>query len=107
MDKFRLRFWFWHQEIIIDDITADELVTSAFFQNEFNEKHPYFCRDVLVRDLYNPGGREYKIEVTFDEKLESILIGWIKDGSDEVIDTTRGTNGCDMIGDDKWILERV
>ena len=107
MNKFRLRFWFWHQEVIIDDITADELVTSVFFPNELDEKHPDFCRDVYIRDLYNPGERKYKVEVTFDEKFENLLIGWIKNGSDDIIDTSMGKNGWDMVSDDKWILERV
>lgn len=108
MNKFRLRFWFWHQEIIINDITADELITSMFFPLELDlEEHPSFSRDVYVRDVYNPGGEEYKISVTFDDKLEKLVIGWIKKGTDDIIDTRMGTNGWDMLGDDKWILERM
>ena len=29
--SYRIRFWYWHQEVVISDITADELIQSLFF----------------------------------------------------------------------------
>ena len=113
--KFRLRFWFWHQEVVIDDITADELVTSAFFPYELDlEEHPSFSRTIYLKDVYNKRFNsdfynDHKIEVTFDEEgnLQNLLIGHLKPGSDENIDTRYGENGWSIVGPDNWILERI
>ena len=38
MATYKLRFWYWHQEVVITEITADELVQSLFFPESLEMK---------------------------------------------------------------------
>ena len=111
-NKFRLRFWFWHQEVVIDDITADELITTSFFRNEFDTEHQSFSREVVLEDVYNQrfSPKKHRIEVNFDEENDNhnLIIAHLKDNSDDgSVDINYGENGWDVIGPEFWILERI
>ena len=41
MTTYKLRFWYWHQEVTITGITADEFVQSLFFPNSVDMRDFY------------------------------------------------------------------
>jgi len=69
MATYKLRFWYWHQEVVITGITADELVHSLFFPNNVEMKDFY-----RISYLDGENG-PYPIDVTFhDLELSQLLV---------------------------------
>jgi hypothetical protein len=95
---YRLRFWYWHQEIIIPNITADELVQSLFFPNSCEMKD--FIRNAELKGQGGP----FPIEVTFYD-INHIHIYHLKRDDLESIDTLFGDNGQVELDENCWILE--
>lgn len=78
MTTYKLRFWYWHQEVTITGITADELVQSLFFP--------------------------FPITVTI-HSLDKLSIEHLKREDRESLDTAWGNHGRTELSDDFWILE--
>ena len=97
--KYILKFWYFHQEIIIDDIQPEELIWSAFFPEDL--EHEQFIRDIRIKGYDND---TYPIEVTFSNDLNHLIIYHLKENSDE-LDTHLGDNGRAILGNDFWILD--
>ena len=98
MATYKLRFWYWHQEITITGITADELIQSLFFPNSFEMRDFY-------REVYLEGeGGSYPIAVTINS-LEKLSIEHLKREDHESLDTALGDHGRTELSDDFWILE--
>ena len=87
MATYRLRFWYWYQEVVISGITADELVCSLFFPDDFEMKD--FNRTAYLDGINGP----YPIEVTIHD-LEHISICHLKQDDLEHVDT--------LLGEKKW-----
>ena len=98
MATYKLRFWYWHQEITITGITADELIQSLFFPNSFEMRD--FYREV---HLEGEGG-SYPIAVTINS-LEKLSIEHLKREDHESLDTALGDHGRTELSDEFWILE--
>ena len=99
MATYRLRFWYWHQEIVITGISADELVHSIFFPEncELNE----FYREVSLNGYNGP----YPIGVSFFD-TEHLTIEHLKKEDHESLDTHLGeNNGRTKLDGQYWILE--
>ena len=98
MATYKLRFWYWHQEITITDITADELVQSLFFPNSVDMRD--FYREV---ELEGEGG-PFPITVTL-HSLDKLSIEHLKREDHGKIDTVFGNDGRTELSDEFWILE--
>lgn len=98
MATYKLRFWYWHQEVVITGITADELVHSLFFPNNVEMKD--FYRIAYLEGENGP----YPIDVTFHD-LEHLYISHLKRDDLESIDTSFRERARVELGDDFWILE--
>lgn len=98
MATYKLRFWYWHQEVVITGITADELVHSLFFPN--NVEMQDFYRIAYLDGENGP----YPIEVTFHD-LNHLCISHLKRDNLESIDTDFRERARTELGDDFWILE--
>lgn len=102
--KYRLRFWFWHQEIVIDDIKPEELIVSAFFPNDVD--HEQFIRNIQIKDyFYNSKNKTYPIQVTFSEDLNKLVIYHLMEDDMETIDIRFSDGGIAYLDDNFWILE--
>ena len=98
MATYKLRFWYWHQEITITGITADELIQSLFFSYSFDMRDFY-------REVYLEGeGGPFPIAVTINS-LEKLSIEHLKREDHESLDTALGDHGRTELSDDFWILE--
>ena len=99
MRTYRLRFWYWHQEVVISGITADELVCSLFFPEDFEMKD--FNRTAYLNGENGP----FPIEVTIHD-LEHLSICHLKQDDLEHVDThLGGKNGRTELDEKYWILE--
>ncbi len=101
---YRLRFWYWLQEVIITGITADEIIASVYFQEDFG--HP--VTPLNKRAFLNgSGGEKYEIEVTISEdNPRQLMIGHIKKGTEGTIDTNLGDKGgWSFLDENLWVLE--
>lgn len=98
MTTYKLRFWYWHQEVVITGITADELVQSLFFPNSVEMKD--FYRIVYLDGVNGP----YPIDVSFHD-LKHLSISHLKKDDLESIDTNFRERAITELGDDFWILE--
>ena len=98
MATYKLRFWYWHQEIKITGITADELIQSLFFPNSFEMRDFY-------REVYLEGeGGPFPIAVTINS-LDKLTIEHLKSEDHDKLDTGFGNHGRTELSDDFWILE--
>ena len=98
MATYKLRFWYWHQEITITGITADELIQSLFFPNSFEMRDFY-------REVYLEGeGGPFPIAVTINSQ-DKLTIEHLKREDHESLDTALGDHGRTELSDDFWILE--
>ena len=100
--KYVLKFWYWHQEIIIDDIKPEELIWSAFFPEDL--KHEQFIRDIRING-YNDD--TYPIQITFSDDLTQLLVFHLIENDEDNLDTRFGDNGITKLGPDFWILDYV
>ena len=98
MTTYKLRFWYWHQEITITGITADELVQSLFFPNSVDMRD--FYREA---ELEGEGG-PFPITVTL-HSLDKLSIEHLKREDRESLDTAWGNHGRTELSDEFWILE--
>ena len=98
MTTYKLRFWYWHQEVTITGITADELVQSLFFPNSVDMRD--FYREV---ELDGEGG-PFPITVTI-HSLDKLSIEHLKREDRELLDTGFGNHGRVELSDEFWILE--
>ena len=99
MANYRLRFWYWHQEVVISGITADELVHSIFFPENCEMKELY--REVNLNGFNGP----YPIGVSLYDP-EHLSIEHLKKDDHESIDTHFGEdNGRTKLEGQYWILE--
>lgn len=99
MNTYKLRFWYWHQEVVITGITADELVQSLFFPESLEMKD--FYRTAYLDGENGP----FPINVTIHD-LEHLTIYHIKEDDPESLDMNFGEkNGRTELCDDFWILE--
>ena len=99
MATYRLRFWYWYQEVVIGGITADELITSLFFPEDFEMKD--FNRTAYLDGITGL----YPIEVTIHD-LEHLSICHLKQDDLEHVDTLLGEkNGRTELDEKFWILE--
>lgn len=96
---YRVRFWYWHQEITITGITADELVQSIFFPNSFEDVQ-------FEREAYLDGeGGPFPVLVTLNSP-DVLSICHLKRDDHDSIDVNFGEkNGCSELTVDYWILE--
>ena len=101
---YRLRFWYWHQEVVIDDIKPEELIGSVFFPNSCGD-HPDFIRDTYVIDHYNPGEKKYPIEVSLSEDAEKLFICHLDENDPDKVDTRYANNGYAKLDSNYWTLE--
>ena len=103
--KYVLKFWYWHQEIVIDDIKPEELIWSAFFPDDFSEKHQEFIREIRIKG-YN--GDSYPIQVSFSNDLTQLLVYHLIENDEEgKIDRRFADNGVAKLGSDFWILDYI
>ena len=99
MATYRLRFWYWYQEIVISGITANELVHSIFFPENCELKE--FYREVNLNGYNGP----YLIGVSLYDP-EHLSIEHLKMDDHESIDTRFGEdNGRSKLDEYYWILE--
>ena len=95
---YRLRFWYWHQEVIISNISADELVHSLFFPNSCEMKD--FVRTAYLKGENGP----FPIEVTIFD-IDHLHIYHLKRDDLESLDTMIGDKGQVELDENCWILE--
>ena len=99
MNTYKLRFWYWHQEVVMTGITADELVQSLFFPEHLEMKD--FYRTAYLDGENGP----FPIEITFHD-LEHLTIYHLKKDDPKSLDIHFGEkDGITKLGDDFWILE--
>ena len=99
MNTYKIRFWYWHQEVVITGITADELVQSLFFPENLEMKD--FNRTAYLDGESGP----FPIEVTIHD-LEHLTIYHLKKDDPESLDIHFGEkDGITKLDDDFWILE--
>lgn len=100
--SYRIRFWYWHQEVVISDITADELIQSLFF-SESCDLDDYFYRETSLNGING----QYPISVTIND-LEHLTIDHLKADDREYLDTRLGEhNGRTKLDQNYWILEEM
>lgn len=99
MPTYRLRFWYWHQEIVITDITAEELIQSLFFPN--SSEVDGFYREAKLDGNDGP----YPIGISIHD-LNHLTIEHLKEEGLEYIDTRFGEkDGRTELNENYWILE--
>lgn len=101
---YRIRFWYWQQEVVLTGITAEEIVASVYFNEDYDHPVEWFNRRAWVTGA---GGKRYEIEVTISEDDPSqLMIGHIKEGTEDTIDVDLGDNGgWSFLDSSYWILE--
>ena len=101
---YRIRFWYWHQEVVLTGITPEELVASVYFQEDYDHPVEWFSRRAWV---YGCGGKRYEIEVTVAEgNPTQLLIGHIEEGTEDKIDVNLGDKGgWSLLDDSYWTIE--
>lgn len=110
MEKtYRIRFWYWHQQVVIENITAEELVKAIFFPDDPSG----FTRRAKI-DGYQASSYavkwpipKYEIEVSINEKNpDELVIAHILSSTEDTIDVNLGNKGgFTFLGPDEWILE--
>lgn len=104
--KYVLKFWYWHQEIVIDDIKPEELIWSAFFPEDTSEEHEAFIRDIRIKGY--DGNTTYPIQVVFSNDISRLLVyHLIENDEDGRLDRRFGDNGVSELDEDFWILDYV
>lgn len=99
MATYRLRFWYWYQEVVINGITADELVLSLYFPDSCDMKD--FNRIAYLDGINGT----YPIEITIHDS-EHIYICHLKKDNLEAVDTLFGDKeGRSILDGNYWILE--
>lgn len=99
MSTYRLRFWYWFQEVVISGITADELIQSLFFPESCEMKD--FIRNAELKGQGGP----FPIEVTIHDMNHLSICHLKKDNLDSVDTDWGDDNGRTELDDQFWILE--
>ena len=99
---YRIRFWYWHQEVIIKGITAEELVNTIFYPNACDEEHPQVIKNAEIHGYDEDFDKKYPIEVVMSEDARTLRIHHLNPANLEELDTTFKTGELD---EKLWILE--
>lgn len=99
---YRIRFWYWHQEVVLGGISAEEIVNTIFYPNACDEKHPQVIKNTEIHGYDEDFDTKYPIEVVLSDDTHTLRIHHLKHTNLEEFDTRFKTV---ELGDNLWILE--